>query len=77
MYDVIIAGAGPGGASAAYFLGEAGQRALVLEKATLPRYKTCCGGLSTRMLEKYFPSNNGMNPTCSLLRSSQAGYAHR
>ncbi len=55
MYDVIIVGAGPGGASAAYFLGEAGQRVLVLEKATLPRYKTCGGGLSTRMLEKYFP----------------------
>ncbi|CAG0971447.1 digeranylgeranylglycerophospholipid reductase [Planctomycetaceae bacterium] len=54
MYDVIIVGAGPGGASAAYFLGEAGQRVLVLEKATLPRYKTCGGGLSTRMLEKYF-----------------------
>lgn len=23
------------------------------------------------------PPNNGMNPTCSSLRSSQAGYAHR
>ncbi len=55
MYDVIIVGAGPGGASAAYFLGEAGQRVLVLEKETLPRYKTCGGGISTRMLNKYFP----------------------
>ena len=55
MYDVIIVGAGPGGASTAYFLGEAGQRVLVLEKATLPRYKTCGGGLSTQMLDKYFP----------------------
>jgi len=23
------------------------------------------------------PPNNGMNPTCSSLRSSQAGYAYR
>ncbi|HLF26744.1 MAG TPA: geranylgeranyl reductase family protein [Anaerolineae bacterium] len=54
-YDVIIAGAGPGGATAAYFLGEAGRRVLVLEKETLPRYKPCGGGLSVRMLEETFP----------------------
>lgn len=54
-YDVIIAGAGPAGASAAYFLGEAGRRVLVIEKETLPRYKTCGGGLSVRFLEKTFP----------------------
>jgi flavin-dependent dehydrogenase len=39
LYDAIIVGAGPGGATAAYFLGEAGKRVLVLEKETLPRYK--------------------------------------
>ncbi|HKZ83965.1 MAG TPA: FAD-dependent monooxygenase [Anaerolineae bacterium] len=55
MYDVIIAGAGPGGVTAAYFLGEAGRRVLVLEKETLPRYKPCGGGLSTRFLEDQFP----------------------
>ncbi len=53
--DVIIVGAGPAGATAAYDLGEAGQRVLVLEKETLPRYKPCGGGLSTRMLAKWFP----------------------
>ena len=55
MYDLIIVGAGPGGASAAYTLGEAGYRVLVLEKETLPRYKPCGGGLSVHALEKYLP----------------------
>lgn len=55
IYDVIIVGAGPGGAAAAYFLGEAGKRVLVLEKETLPRYKPCGGGLSIGMLEAIFP----------------------
>lgn len=54
-YEVIVAGAGPAGATAAYFLGEAGKRVLVLEKATLPRYKACGGGLSIQFLEKRFP----------------------
>jgi geranylgeranyl reductase family protein len=56
MYDVIIAGAGPGGSTAAYFLGESGLRVLVLEKETLPRYKTCGGGVSAGLLEQFpFP----------------------
>lgn len=55
IYDVIIAGAGPGGATAAYFLSQAGQRVLVLEKETLPRYKACGGGLSADMLAEIFP----------------------
>jgi geranylgeranyl reductase family protein len=48
-------GAGPGGATAAYFLAEGGQRVLVLEKASPPRYKACGGGLSAAMLEEVFP----------------------
>ncbi len=55
LYDVIIVGAGPGGATAAYFLGQAGLRVLVIEKETLPRYKPCGGGLSARMLKETFP----------------------
>jgi geranylgeranyl reductase family protein len=58
-YDVIVAGAGPGGATAAYFLGEGGLRTLVLEKARPPRYKACGGGLSAHMLEAVFPFSFG------------------
>lgn len=54
-YDVIIAGGGPSGASAAYFLTRAGKRVLLLEKATLPRYKACGGGVSLEYLQSQFP----------------------
>ena len=43
MDDVIVVGAGPAGASAAYFLGQAGLRVRVLEKERLPRYKALAG----------------------------------
>ena len=40
-YDVVIVGAGPAGATAAYFLATAGKRVALLEKATFPRDKRC------------------------------------
>ena len=44
-WDVVVIGAGPAGAAAAHAaaLGEA--RVLLLERASMPRYKTCGGGL--------------------------------
>ncbi|MFE0425370.1 geranylgeranyl reductase family protein, partial [Streptomyces sp. NPDC058953] len=45
VWDVIVIGAGPAGASAAYAAAVAGRRVLLLEKAELPRYKTCGGGI--------------------------------
>ena len=41
VYDVVIAGAGPAGATSAYFLAKRGKRVALLEKATFPRDKRC------------------------------------
>lgn len=45
VWDVVVVGAGPAGASAAYAAAVAGRSVLILEKAELPRYKTCGGGI--------------------------------
>jgi geranylgeranyl reductase family protein len=45
QYDVIVCGAGPAGACAAYETASRGLRTLILEKRSLPRYKTCGGGV--------------------------------
>jgi len=55
VYDVIIVGSGPAGATAAYFLGQTGLKVLVLDKAKVPRYKACGGGLSEHVLRAHFP----------------------
>ena len=44
-FDVAVVGSGPAGASAARAAAETGARTVLLEKAELPRYKTCGGGL--------------------------------
>ncbi|MGC1306113.1 MAG: geranylgeranyl reductase family protein [Phormidesmis sp.] len=51
LYDCIIVGAGPAGASAAYHLSKRGHRVLLLEKAALPRYKPCGGGVSPEIAQ--------------------------
>jgi geranylgeranyl reductase family protein len=50
--DVIIAGAGPAGCLAAHDLAEKGIRVLILEKADFPRYKTCGGGLTHKIIRE-------------------------
>jgi geranylgeranyl reductase family protein len=52
-FDVIVAGAGAGGAAAAYYLNRAGLRALVVEKARLPRYKACGGAIPRPVLARF------------------------
>jgi geranylgeranyl reductase family protein len=45
-YEAIVVGAGPAGATVAYELAAAGMHTLLIEKAKLPRYKTCGGGIT-------------------------------
>ena len=49
VYDTLVVGMGPAGATAAYQLSRAGLSVLGLDKATHPRYKVCGGGLSVRI----------------------------
>ncbi len=49
--DVIIVGAGPGGAAAAYHLAQAGLDVLLLEKSCFPREKVCGDGLTPRAVK--------------------------
>ncbi|MGV9878011.1 geranylgeranyl reductase family protein [Streptomyces sp. NPDC003006] len=44
-WDVIVVGAGPAGTTAARVAAENGCATLLLERAAIPRYKTCGGGL--------------------------------
>jgi geranylgeranyl reductase family protein len=46
--DVAITGSGPAGASAARVLAAAGLKTVIFEKAKIPRYKTCGGGILGR-----------------------------
>jgi geranylgeranyl reductase family protein len=46
--DVLVVGAGPGGAAAAYYLARHGIDVTVVDKATFPREKVCGDGITPR-----------------------------
>jgi len=51
MYDVIVAGAGPGGSTAAAFMAQAGLRVLAIDKSTFPRDKICGDAISGKSVD--------------------------
>ena len=51
IYDCIVVGGGPAGATAAYHLAKQGHSVLILEKNHLPRYKPCGGGVCPKVAE--------------------------
>ncbi len=53
-YDVAVVGTGPAGCVAAIHLARSGVSVALIDKATLPRYKTCGGGVVGRAL-RLFP----------------------
>ncbi|MEP6625260.1 MAG: geranylgeranyl reductase family protein [Acidimicrobiia bacterium] len=50
--DVLVVGAGPAGAAAAYWLAEAGHSVIAVEKKRFPREKTCGDGLTPRAVRQ-------------------------
>ncbi len=63
-FDVIIAGAGPAGSSAALLLSQKGIKTVVIDKAKLPRYKTCGGGVVGRT-SQFLPVDYSAIAECS------------
>jgi geranylgeranyl reductase family protein len=47
-YDVVVVGAGPAGSCAAFELASRGARVALVEKAAMPRFKACGGGVTRR-----------------------------
>lgn len=50
-FDAVVVGAGPAGTSAAFELGRAGHRVLIIDKEKFPRDKTCGDGLTYKCRE--------------------------
>ncbi|HID65095.1 MAG TPA: FAD-dependent oxidoreductase, partial [Anaerolineae bacterium] len=74
VYDVIVVGAGIGGAAAAYFLSKADQQVLVLEKEALPRYKACGGGVPKSVFRRFpFPFDEVVESEIAAVRFSYSG----
>lgn len=68
MYDVIVVGAGPAGATASKRLAEKGCQVLLAEKFKIPRYKSCSGQLiqkSLTLVKQYFGEEVPSFTTCS------------
>lgn len=53
MYDVVVIGAGPGGATASRYLAKLGLDVCIIDKVTFPRDKPCGGGFSRTIIDDF------------------------
>ena len=67
--DVIVVGAGPSGATTAYYLAQAGLNVLLLEKARFPREKVCGDGLTPRAVKSLVAMGVDVGPGSGWLRN--------
>jgi len=68
LFDTAIVGAGPAGSSAAYAMASKGYKVLLIEKASLPRYKTCGGGVVNKSMNLLPPEiQNIVERYCSVI----------
>jgi menaquinone-9 beta-reductase len=67
--DVIVVGAGPSGATTAYYLAQAGVNVLLLEKARFPREKVCGDGLTPRAVRALIDMGVDISPEAGWLRN--------
>ena len=51
-FEVLVVGAGPAGAAAAYWLARHGHDVAIVERKTFPREKTCGDGLTPRAVKQ-------------------------
>jgi geranylgeranyl reductase family protein len=67
--DVVVVGAGPGGATTAYHLAQAGLDVLMLEKAQFPREKVCGDGLTPRAVKQLIAMGIDINEDAGWIRN--------
>jgi geranylgeranyl reductase family protein len=67
--DVVVVGAGPGGATTAYHLAQAGLDVLLLEKSRFPREKVCGDGLTPRAVKSLIGMGIDVGPDAGWSRN--------
>jgi geranylgeranyl reductase family protein len=75
-YDAVVIGAGPAGSCCAYYLAARNLKVLLLDRASLPRHKTCGGAVPRTVLESY-PFFSDLSESCNPLSLRKVAYSFR